>query len=161
MPLSGMKAKESPFDPTRHPEPIGYLESKLHTLREFLAITESLKTKLDHQDMSVVIRLLDQRQNLIHIIDQMEKEVQEIRPGNLLNNQQYPDEIREKVSTLLKTVEDVIRRIEILDQQCINRITSWRSEIRGELQKIQYGLKAVEFYSEKTIRQPRFLDLRR
>ena len=129
------------------------LERKLGTLRDFLIVTESLKVKCDVEELGEITQLLDRREELMHTINWIDEQIQEIRSD--LTRSSSGD-----VGTV-HAIQEVLMRIKILDDQCSDKVTSSRERIKNELLEIRNGFKATHCYAKKLIHQPRFLDLRR
>ena len=136
-------------------------EEKLTALRKLLSITEGLALGLDNRDMSKVRGLLEDRQDLIHRIKTIDRRIEEVTSGISLNEKGCPDEIRDQIRILLKTIEGTLEKAIELDQKCAASILSEQNEIKSEMVKARLGLKTVRSYTGRVVHQPKFLDVRR
>ena len=138
---------------------IDCLEKKWDILRDFLRITESLKNKADLQDMPGVMRLLDQRQDCIHTVNRIDDQLLKIRSENPPNEEEIPEEFKERIGSVSQNIKKILQEVRTLDQGCLDRITSLRDEIKVELLKVHQSLRATHSYAEKSMGQPKFLDV--
>lgn len=134
------------------------LKKKFDLLREFSAVTESLKRELDLQNLSGVNDLLDQRQRLIEIIDRMDKQIGQTRSQDVLRGQKLSDGFQDKILDISKGIEEILREVKSLDQECMTRMVSRQEEIKDGLLRIRKGFKTVHCYSGNEVPSPKFMD---
>lgn len=127
------------------------LEKKLTILKEFLAVTESLKVRCDLEEWEAVARLINRRQELIQVMHQIDGQIRE--NGWELN-------CRKEIQTL-QEIQEILREIKGLDGQCFHQISHFHERIKEELYEVRNGLRTIHGYIRRSILQPRFLDLRR
>ncbi len=138
-----------------------YLTEKLRTLKEFLSISESMKTDLDLPNMGEVTRRMTKRQELIGRIDRMDDEIRRIAVKPPVSEAEWPERLREEILLLYKAIEEVLQTVKAIDGECQERIAALRNEVKAELQKAFQGMLTVRGYMEKPAHPPRFLDVRR
>jgi hypothetical protein len=129
------------------------LERKLGALRDFLIVTESLKVKCGVEELGEIPQLLDRREELMYTVNWIDDQIQKIGSGLTQNSNGYIGTVH--------AIQDVLTKIKILDDQCLDKVTSSRERIKNELLEIRNGFKATHCYANKLIHQPRFLDLKR
>jgi hypothetical protein len=129
------------------------LERKLGALRDFLIVTESLKVKCGVEELGEITQLLDRREELMHTINWIDDQIQEIGSGLTQGSDGYIGTVH--------AIQDVLTRIKILDDQCLDKVISSRERIKNELLEIRNGFKATHCYGGKSFLRPRFLDLRK
>lgn len=143
------------------PEVPDCLERKLRSLRKVLAMTESLRDRLNVQDIREAEKLLDQRQGVIYEIDSIDDQIREIGSGRSLAQIQFPIGQKIKILSLLSHIEEILEKARTLDKQCSDSMTSWRNDVKNQLLNTRESLKVVHGYAGKPVRQPRFLDVKR
>lgn len=142
-------------------ELIGCLEQKGKFLEAFLDLTKSLRDRLITQEWSGVEGLLKQRQDLAFTVDQMNVRIQALRSRQALDPNRLPDGQRKKISSLLDTLRAISEEARAVDQECMDRMTEWRGQLKSRLSRMRGSLKAVHGYVQKPARPPKFLDVSR
>ena len=147
--------KENLADTDEESGLITCLEKKLAAVKDFSSITETLRDRVENGDLSKVMPLLAQRQELIEHIDRIEEQIQKIRPKKTLK------ELRNRTEPVSRTIWEILKKTVALDKACAARVISWQDEIKGELIKMRKGLKAVHSYTGRLSGPPKFLDMSR
>ncbi len=136
------------------------LEAKAKALMEFLGVTDSLYHCLLVKDLGELGRVLEQRQNLIHSIEEIDIKVVERWSQNSLKEKSVFNPARDQLGFILKKIKDLLHRVADLDKRCLAQGEFLREEIQKELLTMRQGWKAARKYSQGTGFQPRFMDLR-
>jgi hypothetical protein len=152
-----MKDPRHSSDPSR--ELLDWLEAKRRSLEEFLMLTKSLRDQLMTQDWREVEGVLKQRQDLIVTIDQMDVRIQDLRSRQPLDQVGFLDGQKNKISGLLNNLKDLSEKAQTVDKECVDRMTDWRGQVKGQLSRMRESLKAVHGYARKPVRSPKFLDV--
>jgi hypothetical protein len=152
-----MKDLHNPPSPLS--ELLDCLEAKRRALSDFLAMTESLRDRLMTQDLPEGERLLNQRRDLIDTIDRIDARIQEIRSRDPLDQGSLPEAQRKKILLLLNNIRDISEKAQIVDKECMNRMTDWRGQAKRQLSGMRDSLKAVHGYARQATRPPKFLDV--
>jgi len=129
------------------------LDEKVKALKEFLSVTNSLYDSLTARDMVQLGRGLEQRQNLIHSIDEIDMKIVEAWPSN-------SDSAKGPWGFLFKRMKELLHEIADLDKKCLSQGQFLRDEFQKEIFAMRQGWKAARQYSQPASFQPRFMDLR-
>ena len=129
------------------------LDEKVKALMEFLSVTNSLYDSLTAKDMVQLGRGLEQRQNLIHSIDEIDMKIVEAWSPN-------SDPAKGQWGFLFKKMKELLHEIADLDKKCLAQGQFLRDEIQKEILAMRQGWKAARQYSQPAGFQPRFMDLR-
>ena len=123
------------------------LEQKLNAFREFLSATAALKESLLAQDMNRVNALTDQRQRLIHHIDDLDKQIINMtaHAGTLLMG--IAPEKEKQIDALSTALEETITQVIKLNGDCAAIATGHRDELGKELSGISNGRLALRGYA--------------
>jgi len=138
-----------------------YLTEKLRTLKEFLSISESMRASLDLPDMGEVSQWIGKRQELIGRIDRMDDEIRRIAGKPPLSGTEWPERLREEILLLYRAIEETLRTVRAIDEECQDRISTLRNEVKVDLQALLHSLATIRGYKGGSIQPPRFLDVRR
>ena len=137
------------------------LEEKRILLSDFLGLTESLRVRLDCNDVWGLASGLAEREVLIKRIDRLDEEIGGIQSETSIEERRGSPESEEGVRSILAKIEEMLKQTRIMDQQCMDRLTAWRDEVKGQMQGISTGSKAVRQYGQGLFVQPKFLDVRK
>jgi hypothetical protein len=91
----------------------------------------------------------------------MDVQIQKIQSENSLKGGEIPEEIKKEIGFVSENIERILQEVKTLDQRCLDRVASLRDEIKVELLKMHQSLRATHSYAEKTMDQPKFLDVMR
>ncbi len=135
------------------------MQEKINALRDFLYVTDSLYQSLASKDMGEVSRMLEQRQNLMHSIDEIDLRMIEngfrTSPEGKYAYQQNAEWI-----LMIKDIKDLLHQVAGRDQKCKERAEFLRDEIQRELVTMRQGWKASRQYIQRGGFQSRFTDSR-
>ena len=136
------------------------LGKKVKILQEFLQVTDSLYHTLAARDMTEVGRVLEQRQNLIHSIDEIDIKIIELQVENSPGGKNLSNPVEDPLSSIRKEVKDLLRRVADLDKKSLDHAEFLRDEILKEWSATRQGWIAARQYAQRGGFQPRFMDLR-
>jgi hypothetical protein len=129
------------------------LERKVTVCQDFLSATLLLKTTLETEEMTNVDRLIGQRQELIRIIDDIDRQIEHHRPGIPPDQSRQPEMVSEKLKRLLKQMISVDRDCDAL---AVDRCNGLREEIMNT-RRMGTGIQVYGHANEKT---QKFLNIR-
>ena len=138
-----------------------YLNEKLRLLKEFLAISKSMRAGLEQMDIEEVTRGIARRQELISQIDRMDEEIQKISSPPPFLKTDWPERHREEMLFLYRSIHGVLQQVKEIDEACQDRMTLLRDEIKAELKKAFHGRVAIRGYMGNPAPSPKFLDVRK
>jgi hypothetical protein len=133
------------------------LQQKLESYEDFLSATLLLKKVLETEEMTAVNRLIKRREELIGIIDGLDR-----RFGLYL--QTFPPDHRpvigERMSKISEALGKTLERILSADQDCRILAAGKCEAIRNDLIVIRHKKEGLQGYAAKTERMIQFLDMR-
>ncbi len=129
------------------------LEKKLDSLKTFLVITEAIRDSVEAHHIQRLEQLLRQRQEVVNTVDMIDDQIRRIRSSGPLKKQD------EKTLSLFRGIEEILERSRALDQECTERMSLWREDVRDQLSKMREGLRAIHGYARRPIRPPKFLNV--
>ena len=132
------------------------LEGKRKRLEEFLSVSEALYLDLVGRNVAELGRRLEQRQKIIHSIDEIDLQIKGCRPADLPGRKRIPD----PSEALLGTLKDLLQRAADLDRKCLSRAESLRDETQKELASLRRGWNTARRYLQRPGFRPRFMDVR-
>ncbi len=138
-----------------------YLNEKLKLLKEFLSISESMRASLDLPDMEEVTRWMAKRQDLISRINRMDEAIRKRSRETSLFGAEWPERHREEILFCSGAINEVLQKVRGIDEECRERITILRDEVKVELQKAFQEMAAVRGYMGHPVQSPKFLDVRK
>jgi seryl-tRNA synthetase len=133
-----------------------YGEKRLNFLTNYLAVTKNLSARSSPNDLSEILKLLNQRQKIINDLSSLDS----LREELLGDKNKIADAQKEKYLSISLKIKEILSEIEYLDKKFI----SWRDGLKEELTANQLNLKTLHTYAQSFKHQqasPRFLDLRR
>ncbi|MEE8397520.1 MAG: hypothetical protein V3S89_00860 [Desulfobacterales bacterium] len=140
-------------------ELFGFLEKKLTTFSQYLAITKQMIRPLADMKEKEMEALLSRRQQCITHIQDMDLMIgQLMKKMGRVNS--IPDKIRERISRYLDKISAVARSIQPLDSELMVLVRVESNGIKNELLKHRQSRNAAMTYGGKANRLPRFLDTR-
>jgi hypothetical protein len=129
------------------------LEKKIAVCKNFLSATLLLKAALETEEMTVVDHLIGRRQELIRVIDDMDRQIGHYR------NESPPDKNRQMV-ILSENLKRVLKQIMSVNEDC-NDITGNRCEgLRKDLMNIRRQGEGIHGYSRSKEITPKFMNIR-
>lgn len=137
-----------------------YGEKRLNFLANYLAVTKNLSARSSPNDLTEILKLLNQRQKIINDLSSLDR----LREELLGDKNKIADAQKEKYLSISLKIKEILSEIEYLDKQLIQKFISWRDGLKEELIANQLNLKTLHTYAQSFKRQqasPRFLDLRR
>lgn len=145
-----------PIDPS---EITRCLEEKIGALKEYLSLTESLKEKLDIQEMNEAKALLAKRKDLISFIDGLNEKISKIQSGRPLGKKNLSRDLQDRMDSLFETVRELLKKISALDKACQTQMIACQQETKNELSNMRDGLTILHNYIPKPSLAPRFMDV--
>jgi hypothetical protein len=131
------------------------LNHKLESLEKFLATTEMIRDCVESHDLHMLEDLLRQRQAVVDRVDRIDEQIRRIRAERLSEPQ------TEEITSLFRSIEEVLERSRILDQRCTEMLALWREDVRAHMARMREGLRVVHGYARRPIRPPKFLNVTR
>lgn len=149
-----MKKKDSSAIPN-----LNYWDEKIDLLTTYLAITESLNSRLSLNDLPEIFKLLNQRQEIIKNINNLNN----LKLENPSEENNSGKVVEEKFLSTLPEIKKILLDIEAFDKQLSEKFNTWREEVKKELMANQLAFKTIHTYAQTFSHQnePRFLDLRK
>lgn len=135
------------------------MQEKIKVLREFLCVTDSLYESLAAKHMGESSRLLEQRQILVHSMDEIDLKM--IENGFRTSPEgKYIYQENKEWMLLIKDMRDLLHQVADRDQKCKQKAEFLRDEIQKELVAMRQGWKASRQYTQRGGFQPHFTDSR-
>jgi hypothetical protein len=138
----------------------GLLGKKVKILQKFLQVTDSLYHTLAVRDMTEVGRVLEQRQDLIHSIDEIDIKIIELQFENSPGGKNLSNPVKDPLRSIREEVKDLLRQVADLDKKSLGQAEFLRDEILKEWSAARQGWIAARQYAQRGGFQPRFMDLR-
>lgn len=133
------------------------MQEKIKVLREFLCVTDSLYQSLAAKHMGELSRVLEQRQILVHSMDEIDLKMIENGFRTFPEGKYIYQENKEWM-LLIKDMRDLLHHVADRDQKCMQKAEFLRDEIQKELVAMRQGWKAARRYTQRSGLQPRFTD---
>jgi hypothetical protein len=128
------------------------LEKKVTACKDFLSATLLLKAALETEEMTEVDHLIGRRQELIRIIDDMDRRIGQHRHAGLL------DENR-RIVMLSEDFKQILKQIASANRDC-DAITAGRCEgLRRDLMNIHRKKEGIHGYGRSTEKAQKFLNI--
>jgi hypothetical protein len=136
----------------------GLLERKINIFKDFISATVSLKDMIKEHNVEAVEMMIARRHDHLVFINRIDDEIRMIRETNPSYQATLNPEMRKRIQSLLKTVENCINKTMRLNGDC-------EAAAEDELQKLRNGLsrlgqhdQSFKGYVGKSW-EPRFLDV--
>jgi hypothetical protein len=133
------------------------LQQKLESYEDFLSATLLLKKALETEEMTAVNHLIERREELIGIIDGLDRRFS--RHLQTLGSDHGPV-ISERMSKMSEGLSKTLERILSADQDCGILVAGKCDAMRKELNVIRHKKEGLQGYAPKTGRMVQFLDTR-
>ena len=133
------------------------LEKKIAVFKDFISLTVSLKDMIREHNVEAVEIMITQRHDHIVFINRIDDEIRMIRETNPPYEAMLNPEMRKRIQSLLKMVENCINKTMRLNDDC-------EAAAEDELHKLGNGLsrlkqrESFKGYEGKSW-EPRFLDV--
>ncbi len=129
------------------------LEEKVTACDDFLSATLLLKAALESEEMTAVDRLLGRRQELIGVIDGVDRRIGQCRHA-------IPPEQKRRIRLLSEDLKRILQQIMSANGAC-DAIASSRCEgLRNEMIGINRKEEGLQGYARGAQRTPKFLNIR-
>ena len=136
------------------------LGTKVKILQKFLQVTDSLYHTLAVRDMTEVGRILEERQNLMHSIDEIDIKMIELQVENSPGGKNLSNPVKDPLISIRKEVKDLLHQVADLDKKSLGQAEFLRDEILKEWSTTRQGWIAARQYAQRGGFAPRFMDLR-
>ncbi len=138
---------------TSHPHDMGQiLEEKVRACEEFLSATLLLKTALETEEMTAVDRLMERRQELIGIIDGIDRRMSTAGQGGA----PAPDR---RTATRSEEIKGILRQILSVNRDCDAIASDRCGALREAMVSINRQEEGLQGYARGTKRKPTFLNI--
>ncbi len=150
-----MIAREFPDAGNLPRNPGEILEEKVKALKEYFSITQTLRDRIETEDLEEMRILLGRREDLIRIIDRMNADQANCGAEFLL-----PSDFPEHHRLLRERARELLEKTAAVESECLSRVAALRDKIREELRGKSGGLKVMHTYGGRTSSSPRFMDVK-
>jgi hypothetical protein len=129
------------------------LEKKIAACEDFLSATLLLKAALETEEMTTVDHLIGRRQELIRVIDEMDRRA---TPDRLAG----PPDQRRRMVVLSEELKRVLQQILSANQVCEAITASRCEEFRNDLMNVRRREEGIHGYLHSKEKTPKFLNIR-
>jgi hypothetical protein len=136
----------------------GLLEKKINIFKDFISATVSLKDMIKEHHVEAVEMMIAQRHNHIAVINRIDAEIRMIRETNPSYEAMLNPEMRKRIQSLLKMVENCISKTMRLNKDCEAAAEDELHKLRNGLSRLGQREKSFKGYAGKSW-EPRFLDV--
>jgi len=139
---------------TNHPNDMYHvLEKKVKACEDFLSATLLLKEALETEEMTAVNHLIGHRQELIRVIDGMDRRLGDYRHT-------VPPDKNRRIVILSEDLKRILKKIMSANHDC-DAIAAGRCEgLKNEMISINQKEEGLQGYVRGTQRMPKFLNIR-
>ncbi|MGQ9846333.1 MAG: hypothetical protein ACUVQP_02365 [Bacteroidales bacterium] len=134
---------------------IQFIDKKIDVLKSYFSITEFLSSNLDFNNSIEIIQLLNKRNEHIKIIENIEKKIKEF------NLDKIPKELATEINEKKGYLNELFKKIESKDKECLEKLNQRLNFLKKEISEHNRSVRVAKFYSNISIHQPRFLDIRK
>ncbi len=139
----------------------GHFERKLQTLHVLLEVSEDLEKKVEEAKASEIHRLLNRREELIRLMDDMDKEIAGMRALHPFLGAPLPKDARDKISAVFVRLRSMLLRLQDLDSRSSSAMLARRDEMKSRLSGMRQRLRVSHSYSKGGCPPAKFLDVRK
>lgn len=132
-----------------------FIDKKIDILKSYFLITEFLSSKLDFNNSIDIIQLLNKRNERIEVIENIEKKIKEF------NLDKIPKELAIEINEKKDYLNEIFKKIEFKDKECLEKLNQRLNFLKKEISEHNRSVRVIKLYSNISIHQPRFLDIRR
>jgi hypothetical protein len=135
------------------------LEKKIVILKDFLSATASLKDMIKQHNMEAVETMIARRHDHITVINKMDEAIRRFREANPSYDTMMTPEMRKRIQSLTKTLENMINKTIQLNKDCEATTEDELDKLKYDLSGFGHSLTWFKSYRVKAI-EPRFLDVK-
>jgi len=136
----------------------GLLEKKITVFKDFISATVSLKDMIKEHNVEAVEIMIARRHDYLTLINRIDGEIRMIRETNPSYEAMLNPEMRKRIQSLLKMVEDCINKTMRLNGDCEATAEDELHKLRNGLSRLGQREKSFKGYVGKSW-EPRFLDV--
>jgi hypothetical protein len=134
------------------------LEKKIAVFKDFMSLTILLKNMIREHNVEAVEIMIAQRQDHIVLINRIDDEIHMIRKTNPHYEAMLNPEMRKRIQSLLKMVENCINKTMRLNRDCETAAEDELHKLGNGLSRLGQRGQSFKGYVGKS-REPRFLDV--
>jgi hypothetical protein len=136
----------------------GLLEKKISVFKDFISATISLKDMIREHNVEAVEMMIARRHDHLVFINKIDDEIRMIRETNPSYEAMLNPEMRKRIQSLLKTVENCIKKTMRLNGDCEAAAEDELHKLRNGLSRLGQHDQSFKGYAGKSW-EPRFLDV--
>jgi len=136
-------------------EMITALRKKLKASEDFLACTLKLKDALEKEDSKATATLLEERAELIAVIDATERQIARLAPSP---GERNPEDMR-VLKKISEDISDRLRRASVVNDECDALAAGRIERLKKELAALSSEERGLKGYVHRGEQNPRFLDI--
>ena len=136
----------------------GLLEKKITIFKDFMSLTILLKNMIREHNVEAVEMMIAQRHDHIVFINRIDDEIRMIRETNPPYEAMLNSEMRKRIQSLLKIVENCINKTMRLNRDCETAAEDELHKLGNGLSRLGQRGQSFKGYAGKSW-EPRFLDV--
>ena len=135
------------------------MEEKVEALRKYLFITQSLRERLDSEDVEGIRALLAQRQDLIRTVDRITANMKKVEFQTCPGKSLAAAPLRDRWNILCKTARELLEETASVDAECLFHVSSLRDKLRNERRHMGVSAQVTRACAQSPSSRPRFMDI--
>jgi hypothetical protein len=128
------------------------LRQKLNVFHDFFSVTNLLKDALEKKAMEEAGCLLSRRDELVQVIDSLDRKMVRLRQGSFQATHTMTDLFRE--------IERILKQIVVVNQECLSLAEVTCRDLRGNLASAHQTGIGIRKYASGVQRVQKFLDIK-
>ncbi len=138
-----------------------YLAEKKKALKDYLALSESMRKSLHQSDLEEILRWIEMRQELIGRINRLDDDTRQAFGFPSFSTGEWPESIRQEILIGFREMEEVLNVVKQIDHECQQQMALRRNGVQSERERLAQEVKTARSYMRGLDHSPRFLDIRR